>query len=88
MNNQNMTLKNVLTGLGSLAGLYYAFSKKKSGWGYVGFFIVGGIAGSIVGSTIEYVMKPKDPTLQKPTKPKAPIQPVPTMTVTEVPTKL
>lgn len=81
MNEQNtMTLKNVLTGLGSLAGLYYAFSKKKSAWGYVGFFIVGGIAGSIVGSTIQYVIKPKqEPTPVTPVK-----RPAPILTVTEV----
>ena len=85
-NQNNMTLKNVLTGIGSLAGLYYAFSKKKSGWGYVGFFIVGGIAGGIIGSTVEYVIKPKSPT---PTTPeKRPLPVTPTMTVTEVQPKL
>lgn len=84
-NQNNMTLKNVLTGIGSLAGLYYAFSKKKSGWGYVGFFIVGGIAGSIIGSTVEYVIKPK----QSPTTPeKKPLPVTPTMTVTEVQPKI
>ena len=60
--NKKMTLTNVMSGLGALAGLYYAFSNKKSAWGYVGFFIVGGIAGGIIGSTAEYVMRPKKAT--------------------------
>ena len=60
--NNQMTLTNVMSGLGALAGLYYAFSNKKGAWAYVGFFIVGGIAGGIIGSTAEYVMKPKAPT--------------------------
>lgn len=45
----------VASSVGALAGLGYAFYKKKGFWGYVGFFVLGSIAGSLVGN----VVKPK-----------------------------
>lgn len=39
--------------IGALAGTYYAFSNKKSFWGYVGFIILGSFAGSVLGNLYE-----------------------------------
>lgn len=50
----------VLSSAGALAGLYMAYKGKKSAWGYVGFFILGSIAGGLAGNIIEGVMKPKE----------------------------
>lgn len=50
----------VLSSAGALAGLYMAYKGKKSALGYVGFFILGSIAGGLAGNIIEGVMKPKE----------------------------
>lgn len=55
--NKQSALKMGLASAGALGGLYYAFTKKKSFWGYVGFFILGSIAGQLVGIAIESVTK-------------------------------
>jgi hypothetical protein len=58
--NKQSALKMGLASAGALGGLYYAFTKKKSVWGYVGFFILGSIAGQLLGSAIEsFTKKPK-----------------------------
>jgi hypothetical protein len=48
----------VLGSIGTLSGLYYAFSNKKGFWGYLGFAIIGGMAGSIIGGLYDNTMKP------------------------------
>ena len=48
----------VLGSIGTLGGLYYAFSNKKGFWGYLGFAIIGGMAGSIIGGLYDNTMKP------------------------------
>ena len=50
---------NILSTLGAIGGLYYAYSKGKGFWGYVGFFVLGGIAGSLVGNVVVKFKKPK-----------------------------
>ena len=55
-------LKTGLASAGALGGLYYAFTKKKSVWGYIGFFILGSIAGQLLGNAIESVTKKSKPT--------------------------
>ena len=47
----------VLSSIGALGGLYYAFTKKKSFWGYVGFFVLGSIAGSLAGKVVTSIKK-------------------------------
>jgi hypothetical protein len=42
----------ILSSVGALAGLYYAFSKGKGFWGYAGYFILGSIAGGLAGNVI------------------------------------
>ena len=49
----------VANGIGILAGLGFAFYKKKGFWGYVGFGILGGITGTMLLSVIHKVIKPK-----------------------------
>jgi len=48
MNNSQM----VLGSIGMLGGLYYAFTMKKGFWGYVGFGVLGSIAGGLVGNIL------------------------------------
>lgn len=55
-------LKTGLASAGALGGLYYAFTKKKSVWGYIGFFILGSIAGQLLGNAIESVTKKSKPS--------------------------
>ena len=43
--------------LGNAAGIAYAVSRKSGFWGYVGWFILGGMIGSGVGYIVS---KPKD----------------------------
>ena len=43
----------IASSIGALAGLGYAFYTKKKFWGYVGFFFLGSIAGSLVGNVIK-----------------------------------
>ena len=49
----------ILGSVGTLGGLYYAFSSKKGFWGYLGFAIIGGMAGSIIGGLYDNTIKPK-----------------------------
>lgn len=39
--------------LGMVAGVYYAFTKDMSFWGYVGFGFLGSIAGGAVGHVLD-----------------------------------
>jgi hypothetical protein len=48
MNNSQI----VLGSIGMLGGLYYAFTMKKGFWGYVGFGVLGSIAGGLVGNIL------------------------------------
>ncbi len=47
INNINYT-RIAIGGIGNIAGLVYAFHKKKGFWGYVGFMLLGGI---VLGTT-------------------------------------
>ena len=49
----------IISTIGALGGLYYAYSKKKGFWGYVGFMVLGGIAGSLVANVVTKMKKPK-----------------------------
>jgi len=49
----------MLSTIGAIGGLYYAYSKGKGFWGYVGFLVLGGIAGSLVGNVVVKFKKPK-----------------------------
>ena len=51
--------RSIIGSIGTLGGLYYAFSKNKSFWGYVGF----GFLGSVVGYTIGRIVFPVSPTI-------------------------
>jgi hypothetical protein len=50
----------ILGSVGTLGGLYYAFSNKKGFWGYLGFAIIGGMAGSIIGGLYDNTIKPSE----------------------------
>ena len=54
MKNNSTTM--VLASIGALGGLYYAFKKNKSALGYVGFFILGSVAGHLAGNVITSVI--------------------------------
>ena len=56
---KDLTATYITMGVGHLAGIGYAFYKKKHFWGYVGFFLLGGIAFGTVGGIIDYVRKDK-----------------------------
>ena len=43
----------ILSTVGALGGLTYAFTKKKAFWGYVGFFVLGSVAGSLIGIVLD-----------------------------------
>lgn len=45
--------------LGMITGLFIAHHKDKKGWGYLGFAIIGAIAGSALGAAVDYVIKKK-----------------------------
>lgn len=47
----------ILGSIGTLGGLYYAFKGKKGFWGYAGFAILGGLAGSIIGGLYDNTIK-------------------------------
>lgn len=49
----------ILSSIGALAGLYYAYSKKKGFWGYVAPMVLGGIVGSLVANVVTKMKKPK-----------------------------
>jgi hypothetical protein len=48
----------ILGSIGTLGGLYYAFSNKKGFWGFVGFALLGGVAGSVIGGLYDNTIKP------------------------------
>lgn len=53
----------VLLGIaGAIGGLYFAYKTKRSGWGYLGFFILGSIAGNALGYALNYATKKSDGT--------------------------
>ena len=56
---QTPVIISVLSGVGMLGGLFYAFKTKKKFWGYVGFAVLGSIAGSITGGIISQVVPKK-----------------------------
>jgi hypothetical protein len=56
----------ILGSIGTLGGLYYAFKGNKGFWGYAGFAILGGFAGSIIGGLYDNTIKPT-PAPQKAT---------------------
>lgn len=49
----------ILSSVGFLGGLTYAFIAKKEFWGYVGFGFLGSIAGSAIGGIIYQISKKK-----------------------------
>lgn len=55
----------ILGSVGTLGGLYYAFSNKKGAWAYLGFALLGGIAGSIIGGLYDNAIKPAMKSLPK-----------------------
>ena len=55
----------ILGSVGTLGGLYYAFSNKKGAWAYLGFALLGGIAGSIIGGLYDNSIKPALKSLPK-----------------------
>jgi hypothetical protein len=62
MENQEQKISKLNIGLssaGALAGLYYAFHTKRKFWGYVGFFILGSVAGTLTAKAIESTKKDK-----------------------------
>jgi hypothetical protein len=48
----------ILGSIGTLGGLYYAFKGKKGFWGFVGFALLGGVAGSVIGGLYDNTIKP------------------------------
>lgn len=50
----------ILGSIGTLGGLYYAFSNKKGFWGFVGFALLGGVAGSVIGGLYDNTIKPAE----------------------------
>jgi hypothetical protein len=55
----------ILGSVGTLGGLYYAFSSKKGFWGFVGFALLGGVAGSVIGGLYDNTIKPTLKSLPK-----------------------
>ena len=47
----------ILSTIGSLGGLYYAYSKKSGVGGYIGFMLLGGLVGSLLASVVKKVKK-------------------------------
>ena len=47
----------VISTIGALGGIYLAYTQKKGFWGYIGFMIIGGIAGSLVANGISKLKK-------------------------------
>jgi hypothetical protein len=48
----------ILGSIGTLGGLYYAFKGQKGFWGFVGFALLGGVAGSVIGGLYDNTIKP------------------------------
>jgi uncharacterized membrane protein YfcA len=53
---KNNTTTMVLSSVGALAGLYFAFKKNKKFWGYAGYFVLGSIAGHLAGNVVTAVI--------------------------------
>lgn len=53
---KNNTTTMVFASIGALGGLYYAFKKGKGVLGYVGFFVLGSIAGHLAGNVVTAVI--------------------------------
>lgn len=53
-------LPSILGSVGTLWGFYYSFSKDKGFWSYVGFGLLGSIAGGTVGTIIKTVAYPSN----------------------------
>jgi len=51
-------MKYLLSSAGALGGLYYAFKKNKGTLGFIGFFILGAIAGNLAGQVLGGVLTP------------------------------
>ena len=58
----------IVGSIGTLGGLYYAFKGKKGFWGYVGFALLGGLGGSIIGGLYDNTIKPAEKQLVAPAK--------------------
>lgn len=67
---KNNTTKMALSSIGALGGLYFAFRGKKGFWGYVGFFILGSIAGNLAGTVVSAVIPSKKTTTADSEEPK------------------
>ena len=52
-------IASILSLAGLAGGIYYAYKNKKGGWAYVGYGLLGSIAGGIVGNIASAVIKPK-----------------------------
>lgn len=50
----------ILGSIGTLGGLYYAFKGQKGFWGFVGFALLGGVAGSVIGGLYDNTIKPAE----------------------------
>ena len=62
---KNNTTTMALASIGALGGLYFAFRGKKGFWGYVGFFVLGSIAGHLAGNVVSAVIPSKTTTADK-----------------------
>jgi hypothetical protein len=61
MKNNNTIM--VLASAGALAGLYMAYKGNKKFWGYVGYFVLGSVAGHLAGNIVTAVIpQPKKDT--------------------------
>ena len=49
----------ILSSVGLLGGLYYAFNQKSGFWGYLGYGLLGSVAGSVTGNVIRIIAFPK-----------------------------
>jgi hypothetical protein len=47
----------ILSTIGALGGLYYAFSKKSGVGGYIGYVLLGGLVGSLIANVVKKVKK-------------------------------
>jgi hypothetical protein len=45
----------ILSSVGFLAGLYYSFKNDKGFWGYVGYGLLGTVAGTTAGSVLSMI---------------------------------
>ena len=67
---KNNTTTMALASIGALGGLYFAFRGKKGFWGYVGFFVLGSIAGHLAGNVVSAVIPSKKTTTADSQEPK------------------